>query len=296
MRLALLPLIACYGWANAACPPATHDSDSLAALRSSGFVIEADAERNALAIELLDCLGAADPALRDGIAYEGVSTWLRADKVSLQARQQMLDTLVRSLADQPEDADGFRRAFAALLLSELARTDRLSAWLSDEQRESLVAAGTVYLTSVRDYRGFDDREGWRHGVAHSADLLLQLVINPALRETQVQRILEAVASQIAPPGEHFYVFGEPERLARPVLYAAMRDNQSQEALHRWLEQIAQSAPLADWQAAFSSRAGLARRHNVRAFLSAIYVAARDAEHPALIALAPKALELIKGIP
>lgn len=296
MRFAFLPLLACCGWASAACPPATYDSAALAALRDSGFRIEDDAERNSLALDLLDCLDAADPVLRDGMAYEGVSTWLRSDQISLQTRRSMLDALLRSLTSPKQDLNGFRRPFAALHLSEMARTDRISAWLSDDQREALLAAGTAYLKSVRDYRGFDDREGWRHGVAHSADLLLQLVLNPALREEQVQRILDAVASQIAPAGDHFYVFGEPERLARPVLYAAMREKQSQENMHRWLEQIAQPAPLADWQAAFSSQAGLARRHNVRAFLSALYVAARDAENPALAALAPKALELIKSIP
>ena len=31
--------------------------------------------------------------------------------------------------------------------------------------------------SVRDYRGFDAKQGWRHGVAHGADLLLQLSRN-----------------------------------------------------------------------------------------------------------------------
>jgi hypothetical protein len=295
MRLAILPLLAS-GCAFATCPPAGHDHDSLTALRESGFAVAEATTRDALSIELLECLDAPDPQLRDRIAYEGTGTWLRAGLVSLDARQQMLDVLLDKLGGPDTDPNGFRRPFAALSLSELARTDRVSAWLSDAQREALVAAATDYLQSVSDYRGFDDREGWRHGVAHASDLLLQLVLNPALSDDQTQRVLHAVATQIAPPGEHFYVFGEPERLARPFIYAALRKTRDLEGLQAWLEQVAQAAPLPNWQSAFDSRAGLARRHNVRAYLTAVYVTSRDAEDPALAALAPKALALIQGIP
>lgn len=295
MRLFILPLLAS-GCACAACPPAGHDRESLTALRESGFAVAENAARDALAIELLDCLDAPDPMLRDRIAYEGTGTWLRAELVSLDARQRMLEVLHGMLTGPDTDPNGFRRPFAALSLSELARTDRVSAWLSDEQREVLVVAASDYLQSVSDYRGFDDREGWRHGVAHASDLLLQLVLNPALSDDQTQRVLQAVAIQIAPAGEHFYVFGEPERLARPFVYAALRESRDLEGLQAWLEQVAQAAPLPNWQSAFDSRAGLARRHNVRAFLTAVYVTSRDAEDSAIIALAPKALELIRGIP
>lgn len=295
MRHALLLLFAS-GCASAACPPASHDQESLTGLRESGFAIAESAARDALAIELLDCLASPDPHLRDRIAYEGIATWLRAGLVSLDARQQMLDALLNTLTRTDIDPDRFHRPFAALSLSELARTDRIAAWLSDAQRERLVAAAADYLQSINDYRGFDDREGWRHGVAHAADVLLQLVLNPAMSDDQTQRILQALASQIAPPGEHFYVFGEPERLARPFVYAALRKTRDLEALQAWLEQVAQPSPLPDWQSAFDSRAGLARRHNVRAFLAAVYVASRDAQDPSITALAPKALALIRGIP
>jgi hypothetical protein len=41
-----------------------------------------------------------------------------------------------------------------------------------------VAAAALALAalvrSIRDYRGFDEREGWRHAVAHTSDAMLQL--------------------------------------------------------------------------------------------------------------------------
>ena len=68
-----------------------------------------------------------------------------------------------------DDAAGFRKPFAALALSEVARSDRVEPVFTGEQREQLVAAAAAYLGGVRDYRGFSETEGWRHGVAHNGD-------------------------------------------------------------------------------------------------------------------------------
>jgi hypothetical protein len=94
---------------------------------------------------------------------------------------------------------------------------------------------------VRDYRGFVAGEGWRHGVAHGADLLMQLALNPALDKAQLDRILGRVARQVAPPGQA-YVFGEPERLARPVLFAAARGLHTEAEWTAWLAQAAAAPP------------------------------------------------------
>ncbi|NWG70897.1 MAG: DUF2785 domain-containing protein [Parvularculaceae bacterium] len=52
-------------------------------------------------------------------------------------------------------------------------------------------------------------------------MLLQLALNPAYGEADLVLIRDAVAAKVAPEG-HSYVFGESERLARTVLYAARR--------------------------------------------------------------------------
>lgn len=298
MRLLLVLLFSLVGMnlAHATCPPSGYDEAQLSALHDNTFAITDGDERNALALGLLDCLGAANPQLRDGIAFEALSSWLRSDQLHADTRTRLLDALLPMLDAKADDEAGLRRPFAALVLSEVARTDRIAPWLTGGQREALLNAATIYLISVRDYRGFDDREGWRHGVAHGSDLLLQLVLNPALSNEHVERILAAVAKQIAPPGEHFYVFGEPERLARPVLYAALRESRSPEQWQQWFKAVATPTPLPSWRAAFASREGLARRHNARAFLSAIYVVARDDDDPKVSLLAPMALAGLREIP
>jgi len=264
-----------YQPALAKCPPPGHDRASLESLKSKGFEIPDDGARQALALELVPCLSEPVPELRDGIAFEAYYTWMRAKKLDLATRTQLLKQLSAMLEPGQADRGGFRQPFAALVLSEVARTDRAEPWLSATQRAELIDSAASYVTSVRDYRGFDSKEGWRHGVAHGADLLMQLVLNPAVDQSGIDRLLAAVASQVAPPGDHSYIDGEPQRLARPVLFAAQRGRFTAEEWTAWFAKLADPAPLASWGDAYRSREGLARRHNLLAFLQALYVNALE---------------------
>ena len=295
-RFCLLILCAMPLLAQADCPPDGWQRSDLDALKATGFTVGDADERQALALGLVDCLGDADPTLRDGLVYEGLATWLRSGALDADTRQALLEGLLPLIAPDAGDAAGFRAPFAALVLSEVARTDRIAAWMTPEQRESLLDAGAAYLASVDDYRGFDADEGWRHGVAHGADLLMQLALNPALDREQLDRVLAAVATQVAPAGEHAYVYGEPERLARPVIFVLKRGLHDDAAWSAWLQGVVAPAPMADWSGAFASQAGLAKRHNTRAFLLALYSGLQESGDEALQARVPAVVAALRTVP
>jgi len=277
-----------------ACPPAGWTAAGLTTLKSSKFAIADAAARRSLALALTACLGDPNPALRDGIAFEALTTWMRAGLLDRPALGEVRDRLRPMLASR--DADGFRAPFAALVMAEVARTDRISAWLSAEEREALVQSAASYLTSVQDYRAFSDKEGFRHGVAHGADFALQLVLNPAVAKPQLDRLLAAVATQIAPRQAVAYGAGEPDRLARPVLFIAQRGLHSDDEWKAWFAQVMSPAPMAAWDEAFSSEAGLAKRHNTRAFLLSLYASASASENAAVRQLLPPVREGLKQLP
>jgi hypothetical protein len=279
--------------AFAGCPPPGHDRAALEALKAKGFEIADDAHRQAVALALLPCLADPEPQLRDGIAFEAYYTWLRADRLDLATRTELLARLGTHLQAEPVDRGGFRQPFAALALSEVARTDRVKPWLSSEQRAALVSQAANYLAAVRDYRGFDPREGWRHGVAHGADLVLQLVLNPAVDRAGLDLLLSAVGAQVAPAGEHSYIDGESERLARPVLFAARRGLLTANDWEKWLGALSAPPAAADKKDALGTRAGLARRHNLNAFLYALYVNARESGDANMQALVPGLQSVLK---
>ncbi len=49
----------------------------------------------------------------------------------------------------------------------------------------MVDAAVAWMKSVQDYRGFEPGAGRRRAVAHGADLLTQLALNPAVERTQL---------------------------------------------------------------------------------------------------------------
>jgi hypothetical protein len=280
---------------QARCLPAAGFSRAdLDTLKAAEWQIADDSRRDALARALTACLGDADPTLRDGIAFEAYAHWLRARQLSNETMLWLADDLERRLT-APEGS-GFERPFAALVLSEVARADRIEAYMTPERRAQLVNASIAYFTNVRDYRGFDESEGWRHGVAHGADLLLQLGINRAIGRADQERIRDAVATQVAPEG-HFYTYGESERLGRVIFFMARRGDFTAEEWTAWLARFADPAPLGAWNEAYLTQAGLARRHNVVAFLNFLATSPRltwdDEEDDILIAGAEAALRRLR---
>ena len=277
-------------WAG--CPPEGQARESLEALKALQWTVPDPAERQALALDLVDCLGDPDPAWRDGLAYEGLAHWMRAKAIDEKGLRALRDKLYAAL--KAEDPDGFRRPFAALVLSEVARTDRIDPWMKGRERRTMVDAAARYLESIEDYRGFDDREGWRHGVAHGGDWALQLALNPALERKQLDRLLAAIASQVVPKTPHAYTFGEPGRLARPVIAVAQRGLVSPAEFETWLKAL--TPKLGDAPRAYADSAWLARRHDLLAFLTALYLESDRSEDANVQALQAPIVAALKTVP
>lgn len=275
--------------ALASCPPAGWTAASLRTLKNDGFRI-ATAERPAAALALADCLPGADPELRDDIAFTALSSWMRAGELTPATLQILRRRWLDAMQPQPADEAGFRRPFAALALAEVARVDRLMPFLGATERAELVAAAAAYLASVEDYRGFIPGDGWRHGVAHGADLLLQLALNPGVDAAAQRTLLAAVATQVM-PDSHFYVFGEGGRLMRPVYAIARRKLLSAAEWSVWFAGLA-----ARRRAAAPTLTALAADHDLATFLLPLYANLKespDAELQAL--LLPGVLAAMKSL-
>lgn len=291
LLLTILGTVIVHGIAAAACPPAGTSRTQLTELQAAKWEMADDARRQALALGMLGCLGDPDPVLRDGMAYEALNAWMRAGKLDAATLGQLRSSQLAAL--RQSDAAGFAQPFAALVLAEVARTDRIKPWLSEAERNELVAGASAYLSTVRDYRGYDEKEGWRHGVAHAADLMLQLSLNPALGKREQKLILSAVAAQLSATGAaasaHFFHYGEGERLMAPVFYLARRSELDAAEWEAWIGSIA----ITPADPSFRTQAGLARRHNLKSFLLPLYLALSeskdDAQRERLLPAVRKAL-------
>ncbi len=282
-------------FAQSTCFTEQYDRSFFNNLKENNFRPRESIRENALVLMLADCLGNPEPEVRDGIAYEGITAMLRRGRINNAGIRRLLEKCSEFLNADNDDA-GYLKPFAALCVAEVARTDRINPHFSEEERTQIVSLGSDYLKSITDYRGFDAVEGWRHGVAHTADLLMQLSLNEQIGLDHHRNMLSAIASQIN-PREHFYTYGEPARLARPVLFIAMQGTMDEQEWTNWFSEIAKPGPeLENWEQAFSSQAGLSKRHNLTAFLSALYLNAADSSSENIKAILPGVIEALQKIP
>lgn len=274
--------------ARPACPPAGFDRAALADLKKNEWRIDNAAERAAFAHAIVACLASPDPALRDGVAYEALYALLRGKSLDAATMNALYEDLKATI--EGPAGKGFARPFAALALAEIARADRIEPYLAPERRAELLDTAIAYVMRIDDYRGFNEKEGWRHGVAHGADLMLQLSVSQSTTRDDLLRIRDAIATQIAPEG-HFYIYGESERLARPILFIAQRGLITEAEWTTWF-----AALPGDTSAMFASQAGLARRHNLNAFLQVIYLNARLSQNAEDDMLLPGAEAALRAMP
>lgn len=270
------------------CPPAGYDRARLEALKAADWAFEDAQAREMFALALPACLASPDPSLRDGVAFEALSHMLRGRQLSVGTQTALINDVLPRL--QSADPRGFEPPFAALVLSELVRAERLNSHFTDDMRTNVLNRSFAYFSSVRDYRGFDANEGWRHGVAHGADLMLQLAVSPSTQRADLLRIRDAIAIQVAPEA-HFYIYGESERLARPILFMAQRGLITEE---EWTAYFAQFSAASENP--FGSQAGLARIHNVKAFLQVIFINARLSQSEADDVLLPGVEAALRAMP
>lgn len=268
---------------------------ALIELKNNKFELIDSNDRTELAKQLMHCLASPDPLLRDGVAFTALSQWLRADGFSPSFYQAMFTQLIETLHGDVIDDLGIYQPFAALVLSEVVRVDRITPYLDDIQRQTAVAVISQYLHSLKDYRGFDDKIGWRHGIAHSADVMLQLALNPAINKTQLEQMLEVLADKVNPDKEHFYIYGEPQRISMAVVYIFLKNQHTVSEWENWLAKVTNSQPLASWGEAYQSQQGLAKLHNTQSFLRAFYALIKTSKNETLIQMVPaleKALQQV----
>ncbi|MGM9481097.1 DUF2785 domain-containing protein [Roseateles sp. NT4] len=284
LTLATLLLAAFNAWAAPSCsPPANVQGE------------QDPARIQQLAEDLLPCLASPDPQLRDLIGFETLYAWARAGKLQ-PATLQRLRVQLLAVLDSPPDAAGVHQPFAALALSEVARVDRVQPYLSPAEREDLVAHAARYLAGVRDYRGFSATEGWRHGVAHGADLALQLGVNDAINAEQRRRLLAAVSQQVLADHKHSYRYGEGARLARAALNIQLKlgaDAAHTAEWQRWLDELAAPA----MKAKALDETAWTDLHNLREFLWPLLTQVLDLQDAALRARLQLPLQtVLRGLP
>lgn len=232
----VIVLIAIGSGPAAVADPVPHDKAYWQAVLRD-YAVPAGEAPLALARELSALLGSPDPELRDQIAFGILSVWLSGDvpwtDAELAALLDEWQGNLRPGPDPPGSDAVLKRSFSALCLAVLAERDLKTPFLGAERYHALLDAALGYLAAERDLRGYDERKGWVHATAHTADLLAALARHPALKPAEQNQLLTGIARRLSSAPEVF-TQGEQDRLAQAVTALVLRPDFDATAFDAWL--------------------------------------------------------------
>lgn len=223
-----------------------------------------------LAKELGGHLKSSDSELRDDLAYSILAEWIleknafSADElIALEAEWR--GNLKAGIGENGTDSI-FGRSFSALCLAAIAEKELKAQFLGEERYRKLLDAALEYLAQEKDLRGFDEKKGWIHATAHTADLIAALARHPLFSEADQARALEVVGKRVE-TARTIFSFGEQDRLANALAAMAGRADFNLAGFELWLNRM-DKADFAIWRESPPRMEGLQRFENDTYLLSA----------------------------
>ena len=261
------------GAAVAAEAPPAHDEAFWRKLAAEKFVLPEGTSAGDLLVEMSPLLASPDPTLRDAIAYDATVEWvLRKNLVEPKDLKRLIALWTPNLKKGVGETGDDRlllRSFSALELSLIAAQDIQAPFLEPTELKALVDDALAYLGAERDLRGYDEKKGWMHATAHTADLLKFLARNPHVTAGDAARILDGIGAKVRGAGVVFG-WGEDERLASAVLAVLRRGDVDPGAWTGWLDALA-GASKGLWDAPPLDVKKFAAEQNVKHLLARLYV-------------------------
>lgn len=241
---------------------------------------------------LIDCLASKHPALRDEFAFTELSSRLRDNTFAPDELVDYFNQVTSSILSDKQTT--YHRSFLTLALSELARVDRKSPYLNQSQREQLVNIAVKLFSQTTDFTGFNEEVGYVHQIPHTADLVLQLALNPGIDKQQIIELSKSLAKVINPTPIHFYHYNEPDRLVRASVYLMMRSELKESYWQQWLGHLS-TYKKGDWNRAYEDNEGLAAMHNTQSYLNRLLLWTYNAKNERLAKIHQQTLELLKKV-
>ena len=106
----------------------------------------------------------------------------------------------------------------------------------------------------------------------------------------MERIMKAIATKIAPPTPHIYLYNEDQRMVRAVLWTLQRNLLTIDFFGNWLDQIAHDEGRSIGIESFfegnipaiASMTSVSILHNTKQFLRSLYFHLVNAEPPPVV--------------
>ena len=241
----------------------------LQAIEANDYRVPENVDYWQLTQDMLTCIGAIDPELRDDLIFTTVSRWARADYYTADQYRAILTVTLdpRHIffgVGERESDTVFTRSFSILVSAIAIYHHRQQPFLSaTEVREALDKVLDYFAREV-DLRGYVEGKGWAHAVAHTADVLDEFALCAEIDRAGLTRILAAIRAKAA-TAETIYTAEEDERLAYATLSLFSRELVTRNEVEVWIRSFAPIEHAGNWR----------QQHiNTKHFLRSLYFQAK----------------------
>lgn len=213
-------------------------------VQAAGFEVPSDRPLADLTAELTTMLGSTDAAVRDGLAFPALATWIERgvyDDLLVGLGDGMVAGLAVGLGESGTDTV-FRRSFSSLVLASCLERDNDQHLLPGAKILEWGDHAATWFLTEQDTRGFVPGKGWAHTVAHGADTIGALAESPHLAGPEHAVLLDVLAERVLQqPVEEPLVCGEPDRVAAAVMQLLRRNTVGLDVLEPWVHRLGAAA-------------------------------------------------------
>jgi hypothetical protein len=202
------------------------------AVLASDFNVPPERALSDLMDELCGMLADADPAVRDDTAYPVLAMW-----TARGALDGHLATLGDRMAARLVDGEIQARTFATMILGWVVLRDARTGELDSDAVPRWRAGFTAWWLGEHDLRGWDDRLGWLHAVAHGADTVRAFGRSPRLHARDLRNLLDTVVDRLRADDGYLFAHGEDDRLAYALATILTRSALTEADAVGWLDRV-----------------------------------------------------------
>lgn len=192
-----------------------------------------------LGLEMLENIGSKDYALRDSLIYNILANWVLNRKFTDDQLEELLKISLNEnqmfyKINADDEYGVLKRSFSVLIVALIINVNNKHNFLSRETLYYTKEKIIRYMSREKDIRGYINKYGWAHSVAHTSDALDELAQYTYFGKDDLIEILESIRLKSC-VGYYVYVDEEDERMVTAVESVLNRNIVNFSEVTTWLE-------------------------------------------------------------
>lgn len=176
---------------------------------------------NELTFNMIHHIGTTDSYIRDMLIYKCFAHFIQKELLSLEQLELLLTTCLDENflyieIDTPGTDGVFTRSYTNLLIALIIQFDNTHPFLSSETIRMVKEKLIEYMNLEADYRGYIQKKGYAHAIAHGSEALNALVHNSNISCDCYEEIIHCLLNKVFVCST-VYHNQEDERIVTPLL-------------------------------------------------------------------------------